>query len=102
LEILDSKYRYFSCTDIVSRTSQEDETELQTDAGALDKENVEVEDSSRSKSNLLQLLLPIKRLSFETILNEVSVSVITLYNKGNVTVFFEWVPEKKPNRFMVF
>lgn len=87
---------------ISSRDSEEEEVNNPNSKQVTsDKENEDVKPRSRSKSNCLQLLLPIKRLSFETVLSEVSVSVITLYNKGNVTIFFEWEPEKKPNRFKV-
>ena len=49
----------------------------------------------------LQLVLPVSRLAFETVLNEVSVSVLSLYNTGNVSIFFEWERRDKHNPFSV-
>ena len=63
--------------------------------------NKDSKPSNQSAPDSLKLVLPISRLSFETVLNEVSVSVISLYNKGNVPIFFEWEPKNKPVRFKV-
>lgn len=44
-----------------------------------------------------QLTLGTRRLAFETKLGEVSSSVLTLYNKGHTSVFFEWRETQRPN-----
>lgn len=84
-----------------SHKNEHEVTDLHNEVNTMDKQNEDLQQISSANFNFLQLALPISRLSFETVLNEVSVSVITLYNKGNVTIFFEWVPEKIPNRFKV-
>ncbi|KAJ3300526.1 hypothetical protein HK104_010468 [Borealophlyctis nickersoniae] len=43
------------------------------------------------------LVFAMRRLSYKTLLGEVSSSVLTVYNKGSTACRFEWVPDERPN-----
>lgn len=45
----------------------------------------------------MHLLASASRLFFEVPLNQISTSVITIHNRGTVSLYFEWVREHKPN-----
>jgi hypothetical protein len=53
------------------------------------------EDSETSKG--LVLKASTKRLFFEVNLNQISTSIVTIYNQGSVAVHFEWTKLKKKN-----
>ncbi|KAI8822671.1 MYCBP-associated protein family-domain-containing protein [Fimicolochytrium jonesii] len=53
------------------------------------------EDATTVEGPHLDLATP--RLFFDVELNTVSMSVLTVYNRGTTAVGFEWVPIKKPN-----
>jgi hypothetical protein len=66
----------------------------------IEEQQSEGEDSSAMKEGL-HLLSSANRLFFEVALNQISTSIITIHNRGSVTVHFEWVREKKPNHLNV-
>lgn len=43
------------------------------------------------------LILSTKRLSFETNTNETTSSVLTVYNRGPTSIYFEWQPTQRTN-----
>jgi hypothetical protein len=46
----------------------------------------------------IHLVLQTPTLTFESLTDEVASSVVTLYNKGTVSIKFEWEPVVLPNK----
>jgi hypothetical protein len=47
------------------------------------------------------LELPVNRLTFEDQINSISVSMLSIYNRGTVPIHFEWERTPRPNPFSV-
>ena len=104
---LDDKYQRGD-HDAISAQPDTRTQDLEKQASNLTSMEVSPSLSSRVKSDaalaldeIPKIMVPIKRLSFETRLNQVSVSNLTVHNQGLAAIRFEWAPSQKPNLFNV-